>query len=203
MKTMLTTLIVMLMITAAAQAAWVWESGTSWGNQIATPAANTSYDVHPGWNLGTEDWYWDAAWAIGFADYGWFDINGGDPKSFGMKMQFSQPIASLQFTTPQMNSHICAIDWSYSTDGTNWTTVWHRDAPGDYTTYYPEVTALQTFSPLDNVTQVWIHYGTSGAYAAQTITDGNMVLAVTTTPEPATLMLLALGALGAWARKRR
>ena len=202
MKTIVTALIVMLMITTAAQAAWTWEDAT-WNNQMATPALNTAYEFHPGWNLDTETWYWHNASMIGFNSTGWVDINGGSAKLFAMKFEFSQPLASFQFTTPQMNVHISAIDWIYSTDGTNWTNIWHRDVPPTHTSYPPEATPLQNFTVAENVTQIWIRYDTSPAYSANVVTDGNMKVNVTTVPEPATMLILAVGAVGALARRRR
>lgn len=82
-----------------------------------------------------------------------------------------------------MIDHRPDVTWSYSTDGTNWTTLWHRDWALAAPTYDPEATPVQTFGPDSKVTQIWLRYETGAAYAgAVFFQSGGGLLIVETEP---------------------
>lgn len=197
-----------LISSAAMASGWAWEGPSDWNNDLATPAADTTYSFDIGNAAST--WYWSNAQNIQFDNGGgtamrWYDINGGSPKYFVMKFEFSQAITSFQFTTPSVGVTMQPLTWSAGADGDTLTTIWSTPATTAWTSYGPEAATTLTFDPADSVTRVWIEFSSGPGYCSQmtfydSISDGG-VITVTTVPEPMTLAMLAMGGLGMLRRR--
>ena len=160
----------------AFSAGWEYEGYTYWNNVLTTDDIGV-YEF----DIGNTDytWYWTNAYTIGFDEdpdneMRFYDINGGYSKLFIAKFEFTRPITTFQFVTPQMVNHIIdtnsSVRWDYSLDGTNWTTLWrYEGVNNNVLNFGPIETPIQKFMTDANVTQIWIGYcmekGDSTAYA--------------------------------------
>jgi hypothetical protein len=201
-------LCLMLISSAAMASGWAWEGAADWNNDLATPAAGTTYSFDIGNAAST--WYWSNAGNIQFDNGGgtamrWYDINGGSPKLFTMKFEFSQAITSFQFTTPSVGVTMQPLTWSAGADGAALTSIWTKPGTTAWTSYGPEAATTLTFDPADNVTRIWLQFTSGPGYCSQMTfydsADDGGVITVTTVPEPMTLALLATGALAMLRRR--
>ncbi|OHB58781.1 MAG: hypothetical protein A2Y12_00060 [Planctomycetes bacterium GWF2_42_9] len=172
-------------------AGWAWESTSSWNNVLTTDYIG-SYEFDIGNTNRT--WYWDGGWAITLVSNPtnqmyFYDSDGSQCKTFQLKFQFTRPITSFQFVTPQKYNNIIdtnsTLYWSYSTDGTNWTTLWqYTGVNTNGLGFAPVETPIQKFLTSDNITHIWIRYflakGNSygyggGVYFYDSVDDGGLI----------------------------
>jgi hypothetical protein len=181
-----------LALASSSMAAFVGEDASTWGNQMATPNENTAYSF----NLSElPDFYYERADALGLRADGWIDVYSGANKYFLTKFEFSQPIRTFSFVTPNLVNVIAEVTWQYSLDNVDYTVLWQKGGTG-LANYAPEATAVYDFGPASTVTRLYLVHSTTLQYCGEAFFyPGAGQLNVTTVPEPMTLGLLAMGAV--------